>query len=100
MEWVLAAFLWAPTLLLAIVIAGATRWLGRRLTPLLMPSGCLVTVVIGAGGALALGWLGRLVWPDGPVWGQVNPIAAVAGATLTYLALSIGPFIKTLFGRQ
>lgn len=62
------------------LLAGA---IARLLMPGRDPGGCLVTIVLGIGGAVLAGWLGQKFW-FGPDW-RAGFLAAVVGAFIILL---------------
>ena len=67
-----------------IVIGLAAGLIAKAITPGRDPSGCLITIVLGIGGALLAGFLGQKLGWYGPGEGA-GFIAAISGAVVLLL---------------
>ncbi len=76
----LAGYSWVAWILIGL-IAGA---IAKMLTPGRNPSGCLLTIVLGIGGALVAGFLGQTIGWYRPGEGA-GFLAAIVGSILILL---------------
>jgi len=90
--WVAAFFL-----LLAVVLL--TVFVGRRLVPLLMPSGRRKTITMAWIGGLAGTIIAAFAWESGPVVAGINLIAAFAGSFLFLVIAGLFPFVRIAIGK-
>lgn len=77
----LADYGWVAWILIGL-IAGA---IAKALTPGRNPSGCLLTILLGIGGALVAGFLGQQIGWYGPGEGA-GFLAAIVGSVLLLFA--------------
>jgi len=74
----LADYGWLTWILVGLVAGG----IAKLLMPGRDPGGCVITILLGIGGALVAGFLGRAVgWYDDPTDGA-GFVAAIVGAVL------------------
>ena len=90
--WVAAFFL-----LLAIVLL--TIFAGRKLIPLVMPSGRRKTVTTAWLGGLTGALVATIVWQSGPSVAGINFIAAFGGSFLFLVIAGLFPFIRIALGK-
>ena len=64
-----------------IILGALAGAIARLIMPGRGPSGCIVTVLLGVGGALVAGWLGHQLGLYGPNQGA-GFIAAIIGAVI------------------
>ncbi len=84
-------------ILLAIAIL--LRFIGNKLTPVVMPAGLLRTIALGWAGGFLGSLAGGILWQFGPTLAGVNLGAAAIGCAFFILFLGIVPFIKILLGK-
>ena len=65
-----------------LVIGGLAGGLAKLLMPGKDPGGCIITILLGVGGALLAGWLGQQFW--GSDW-RAGFIGAFVGAFVILL---------------
>jgi len=81
--------------LILLLIALALRFIGNKLVPVAMPTGCLKTIAVGWFG----GFLGSVFLHIGPQIAGVYLVPAVVGAAACILTVGLASFVKILLGR-
>lgn len=76
-----------------IIIGGIAGLVAKAIMPGRDPGGCIVTILLGIGGALLAGFLGRMlnIYPEGSR--GASWVAAIVGAVLIL-------FVYRLFNRR
>ena len=92
--------MWALGLLLLVAIAISIRYIGKKLAPVVIPSGRLKAIAA----CLIGGFIGSLIFRlchlgDATVVAEVNLIGAILGAVALLLLVGIYPFVKTFLGK-